>query len=225
MSAAAERQTRIDHLVAAAPTLAEGVAWCEASFGITPGPGGEHPLMGTHNRLFNVSGERFPGCFFEIIAIDPAAPRPARARWFGLDTIDLSGGPRLIHAVARTTGIAARRSALLAAGAKPGQPVRASRATPAGLLQWTILVADDGRLDAGGALPTLIEWDDLGRHPCTRLPASGVVLRRLVLGGLGAAVATALDLAAVEFAATGPATGPAVVAEFDTPRGPLRLQS
>ena len=43
---------QIDHLVIAANTLEEGVAWCERTLGITPGPGGEHPLMGTHNRFF-----------------------------------------------------------------------------------------------------------------------------------------------------------------------------
>jgi uncharacterized membrane protein YphA (DoxX/SURF4 family) len=41
----------LDHLVIMASTLAQGVAWCEATLGVTPGPGGEHPLMGTHNRL------------------------------------------------------------------------------------------------------------------------------------------------------------------------------
>ncbi|MEY4341937.1 MAG: hypothetical protein RL541_1441, partial [Pseudomonadota bacterium] len=42
----------IDHLVVAASSLAQGVAWCEDQLGITPGPGGEHALFGTHNRLF-----------------------------------------------------------------------------------------------------------------------------------------------------------------------------
>jgi len=87
----------LDHLVVAAATLAEGVQWCEALLGVTPGPGGQHPLMGTHNRLFDISSEAFPQAFFEIIAIDPAAPPPGRARWFGLDTLDLRGGPRLLQ--------------------------------------------------------------------------------------------------------------------------------
>jgi hypothetical protein len=212
---------QLDHLVVAAPTLADGAVWCERTLGVTPGPGGEHPLMGTHNRLLNVSAERHPNCFFEIIAVDPAAPRPQRVRWFGLDQIDLRDGPRLIHVVARTAQISARRDALLAVGAKPGEPVRAGRATPAGLLQWTILVADDGRLDAGGALPTLIEWDDLSLHPCTKLPASGVRLRRLTLGGLSADTIAALGLSGVDFSAA----GPAIAAEFDTPFGVVRLQT
>jgi hypothetical protein len=45
----------VDHLVIAAASLEEGVAWCEATLGVTPGPGGEHPLMGTHNRLLRIA--------------------------------------------------------------------------------------------------------------------------------------------------------------------------
>jgi Glyoxalase-like domain len=106
----------IDHLVVAAPSLDEGVRWCEATLGITPGPGGTHPLMGTHNRLFSIADARFADVFFEIIAIDPAAPSPGRARWFALDEIDLSGGPRLIHWVARCEAIDDQLAALRAAG-------------------------------------------------------------------------------------------------------------
>jgi hypothetical protein len=43
-----------------AASLPEGVAWCEATLGVTPGPGGEHPLMGTHNRLLRIATAGFP---------------------------------------------------------------------------------------------------------------------------------------------------------------------
>ena len=43
-----------DHLVVLAPSLASGVAWAEVTLGVTPGPGGEHPLMGTHHRLLRL---------------------------------------------------------------------------------------------------------------------------------------------------------------------------
>ena len=54
----------VDHLVVLAADLASGVAWCQRTLGITPTAGGEHPLMGTHNRIFNVSSPasaRLPG--------------------------------------------------------------------------------------------------------------------------------------------------------------------
>jgi hypothetical protein len=31
-------QAQLDHLVIAAASLAEGVAWCEATLGVVPGP-------------------------------------------------------------------------------------------------------------------------------------------------------------------------------------------
>ena len=69
---------RIDHLVIAARTLDEGVRWCEATLGVAPGPGGTHPLMGTHNRLLSIASDEFAQAYLEIIAIDPARRRDAR---------------------------------------------------------------------------------------------------------------------------------------------------
>jgi len=68
--------TAVDHLVVAAATLAQGVAWCEATLGFTPTAGGQHPLMSTHNRVFNIATTEYPLAYFEIIAIDPDAPPP-----------------------------------------------------------------------------------------------------------------------------------------------------
>ncbi|MFN6996241.1 MAG: VOC family protein, partial [Aquincola tertiaricarbonis] len=60
----------LDHLVVGARSLEEGAAWCEATFGIVPGPGGQHPLMGTHNRLLRLQGgDAFAQAYLEIIAI------------------------------------------------------------------------------------------------------------------------------------------------------------
>ena len=55
MSALPDTTPRLDHLVVLADTLSEGVSWCEATLGVTPGPGGEHPLFGTHNRLLSIA--------------------------------------------------------------------------------------------------------------------------------------------------------------------------
>ena len=66
-------KTQIDHLVVVAKTLEQGVKWCEAKLGITPGPGGEHAQFGTHNRLFKIANPTNPLAYLEIIAIDPDA--------------------------------------------------------------------------------------------------------------------------------------------------------
>jgi Glyoxalase-like domain len=211
----------LDHLVVVAATLAEGVQWCEAVLGVTPGPGGQHPLMGTHNRLFDISGEAFPLAFFEIIAIDPAAPPPGRARWFGLDTLDLRSGPRLLHWVARSSAIDAQSQALRAAGFDIGPAIAASRDTPQVRLEWHISVRDDGRLLAGGAMPTLIDW---GRapHPTVSMHAPGVTLQGLTLRGLAPAAIQVLDCPGVAHAAD---AGPALSVTLDTPRGRVTLTS
>jgi hypothetical protein len=207
--------------VVAAATLAEGVQWCEALLGVTPGPGGQHPLMGTHNRLFDISSEAFPQAFVEIIAIDPAAPAPRRARWFGLDTLDLRGGPRLLHWVARSSAVDAQSRALRAAGFDIGPAIAASRDTPQGRLEWCISVRDDGRLLAGGALPTLIDW---GRtpHPTASMLAPGVTLQGLTLRGLTPAAIQAMGGSCVAHATD---AGPALSATLDTPRGRVTLTS
>ena len=210
----------VDHLVVAARTLEEGVQWCEATLGITPGPGGKHPLMGTHNRLFSIASNAFPNAFFEIIAIDADAPQPGRARWFGLDRIDLSSGPRLLTYVARTAALDAALAALRDAGFDGGRALAASRDTPLGLLQWRIAVRDDGAALCGGAVPTLIEWGE--RHPAASMPSSGVVLRSLALRGVARPAIAALGLETATFTDT---SGPAIEARLGTPGGPVTLTS
>ena len=163
----------VDHLVVGAATLEQGVAWCEATLGVMPGPGGKHPLMGTHNRLLAIGSPAFPRAYLEIIAIDPQAAAPARRRWFDLDDpalrAALAAGPRLIHWVARCDDAVAECAALAAAGIDRGEVLQAERDTPRGLLRWRISVRDDGQRLAGGALPTLIEWGDT--HPADSLAA------------------------------------------------------
>lgn len=214
----------VDHLVIAAASLAQGVAWCEATLGVTPGPGGQHPLMGTHNRLLKIATEAFPDAYLEIIAIDPAAPPPGRARWFGLDDAGLQarlqGGPEFIHVVARTRTLGSDRQALRDAGLDPGVPVSAGRDTPQGPLAWQIVVRDDGVLPCGGALPTLIEWQ--GRHPAQAMVDSGVTLRALQWAGLPPPANRVLQLHGVM---AGEGAGPAWRAVLDTPRGQVVLSS
>ncbi|MDM0122255.1 VOC family protein [Variovorax arabinosiphilus] len=224
---------QIDHLVIAARTLDEGVAWCEATLGVTPGPGGAHPLMGTHNRLISIATTAFPQAYLEVIAIDPAK-QPTRAaglhRWFDLDDAALQAelaqhGPRLIHFVARVPDAAAALHAL-AAGPTPidrGPLVEASRDTAAGRLDWKISVRDDGQRLLYGALPTVIEWGAV--HPTDTMPSSGVALSALHASHPRPAVLqdalAALGLASMEVRA-GP---PNLVALLQTPRGPVTLES
>ncbi len=179
----------LDHLVVAASTLEEGVRWCEQTFGVTPGPGGRHPLMGTHNRLLPLGGA-CPQAYLEIIAIDPDAAVPTHPRWFGLDERDPAAPPSLVHWVARCGDLDARCAALAALGLDPGTPAAASRPTPHGVLAWTISVRADGRPQCGGALPTLIAWR--GEHPTLRMGEPVLFIERVEAGGLPPAAAALL---------------------------------
>jgi hypothetical protein len=217
--------TELDHLVVAAATLEDGVRWCEDTLGVTPAPGGSHPTMGTHNRLVNLSSPAFPQSYLEIIAVDPAAPPPQRLRWFGLDDAALQDrlathGPRLIHAVVRSTMLETHRRSMVNHGLNPGVPVSAHRDTASGRLSWHILVRDDGRLEAGGLVPTLMQWD--GPHATTMLPDQDCALQALRIDGLPDGAREVLRLRAVGGSA---AAAPGLHAEFDTPRGRVRLAS
>jgi hypothetical protein len=214
----------LDHLVVAAGTLEDGVAWCERSLGVTPGPGGRHALMGTHNRLLKLGGEAFPEAYLEIIAIDPAAPPPGRPRWFGLDDAQVQArlraeGPQLLHCVARSPQLDMHRWGLMTVGYQPGDPVTLGRDTPQGRLEWDMLLRPDGRPQCGGALPTLMQWR--GRHPTADMPDSGVALRQFELCGFHERARDVLRIRGVKVLPAG--TAPALRAVLDTPLGEVEL--
>ena len=222
---------QIDHLVVAARTLEEGVAWCEATLGVVPGPGGEHALFGTHNRLLRLHCTQAPRAYLEIIAVNPQAtptrPAPLK-RWFDLDDPALRArlaqqGPQLVHWVASVPDIDAASARLRALGIERGPVIAASRPTPSGLLRWRISVRDDGQRLFDGALPTLIQWGDT--HPAETMPASGLALRGLTLRHPEAPrLRQALD--AIGLDAMAVAEDPAALtAWFDTPLGPRTLTS
>ena len=219
----------IDHLVIAAPTLAEGVTWCEQTLGVSPGPGGAHALFGTHNRLLRLASASGQACYLEIIAVDPAAtPQRAAplARWFDLDQAALQAqlraqGPQLIHWVLRVPQIDTTLQAWQSLDRGPA--LTASRPTPQGLLQWRISVRDDGQRLLGGALPTLIEWGDV--HPRDAMPESGLALSALTLQAPNTdLLQQALDAAQLGDPAVRVIRGPAgLSAQLHTPRGDITL--
>jgi hypothetical protein len=224
---------QLDHLVVAAASLAEGVQWCESVLGVSPGPGGDHALMGTHNRLLTLACADFPAAYLEIIAIHSGAPC-ARAtwakRWFDLDDRELQGrlsktGPQLVHFVARTARLQAGVRTLAALGLERGEVLSASRPTPNGLLRWKISVRDDGQRLFYGALPTLIEWGGDSEHPTHGMAPSGVTLQSLQAqhprpDALRAAY-NAIGLSGVALSG-GP---PNLIATLQTPRGLVTLES
>ena len=231
MSATDHLVAGVDHLVVMAASLAEGVAWCEATLSVTPGPGGEHPLMGTHNRLINIASPAFTTAYLEIIAINSVATSayPARdRRWFDMDNPEISErvaqqGPQLIHWVASVPNITTAVQTLAAQGIDRGPALEASRMTPHGLLQWQITVRDDGQRLFDGCLPTLIQSGSV--HPTHSMPRSGVTLQSLQLSH---PEAPALQAACRSIGLTPIPAQPAparITATLQTPKGLVEIHS
>jgi hypothetical protein len=222
---------QLDHLVVAAASLTEGVQWCERVLGVTPGLGGEHALMGTHNRLIAVATPAFAQAYLEIIAIHSGAPcnrSEGAKRWFDLDDPAMQlrlqqRGPQLVHFVARTARAQAGVRALARLGLDRGEVIEASRMTAQGLLNWRITVREDGQRLFFGVLPTLIQWG--GAHPADSMAPSGITLQSLQAhhprpGALRACY-EALGLTGISVT-PGP---PNLVATLQTPRGLVTLES
>jgi len=167
---------QFDHIAIGADSLARGVDWFAQLTNITLPAGGEHPQMGTHNHLTATGDDSF----IEIIAINPAAPRPDRPRWFGLDNpstiASLASAPRVLTWVVNTTNIDAALENAKRAGFDPGQTIELTR----GNLSWRIAVRDDGELVENGVFPIIIEWPD-GPHPAKRMTKQGVHIKQLKL--------------------------------------------
>lgn len=155
----------LDHLAVVARSLDEGTAYVESVLGARLATGGEHPDMGTHNRLLSLG----PDVYLEVIAVNPEAPKPRHRRWFNLDTY--TGAPRMTNWVCRTDDL---ESALDAAPPGSGRAMDLSR----GAITWRMGVPEFGRLPFDDAMPALIQWQG-GFHPCRSLPDSGFRLTRL----------------------------------------------
>ena len=206
----------IDHLTITAPSLALGAQYVERTLGVALQPGGEHPRMGTHNLLLRLGD----ALFLEVIAVNPAAARPPRPRWFGLDELDADAPPRLAHWVVRTASIRSAPPDYL----KVAGPIETMTR---GALQWLITIPSDGALPMDGAVPALIQWQTAA-HPAAQLQDRGCTLRGVEVhtssaervGSLLDALALAGDVKRMPLRA---GEAPRLVAHFDTPAGPRSM--
>lgn len=211
-------KTELDHIVVAANTLDEGRQWARDVLGVEPAGGGKHDGLATHNTLLWFDHKRY----LEIIAIDPEAGAPSFPRWFGLDTDEvrtlIAHEPRLVAWVARCSGAP---DAIERMAATPGFDARVVRPASRGDFRWRFAFTADGRRNAGGVLPHLIQWD-CAMHPCDRLPESGVSLTSLTLGAVAPERAAAtLEMLSFsdDIVQVGQSSSPQLVATLQTPRG------
>jgi catechol 2,3-dioxygenase-like lactoylglutathione lyase family enzyme len=168
---------QIDHIVIACASLDQAVAYSERVLGVTPGAGGEHPLMSTHNRLILGITDKLLSAYIEFIAINPEAPKPAQPRWFGLDNpalqAQISAAPKLVHFVASVTDIDHASTAVGALSYPSGAIRDITRAD----YRWRMTITPDGEQHEAGLIPTLIQWSSV--HPTSRMPQQGVSLQEV----------------------------------------------
>src|SRR5258708_19182424 len=142
---------KLDHISVIAPSLAEGVSHVRACLDLDVPFGQRHAYMATYNHLLQLGDT----VYLEIVALDPDAEGPGRARWFGLDDrkkvrSDWDEGRRLRGWVARTDAIEA-----VIAGR--GDIFGAKVALPAVNSSFDFAIPDDGSLPLDGAAPSIID--------------------------------------------------------------------
>ena len=181
-----------------------------AKLGLPLQPGGQHPHMGTHNRLMSLGPD-----YLEVIAIDPEGAAPAQPRWFDLDRF--TGAPRATTWICRCDDLEA---ALARAPRGTGRPWDLARAD----LRWRMGVPEDGILPFDGLFPALIQWQGTA-HPAPRLTDLGARLVGLTLyspqaSALRAALAPLVADARISVVA---AALPRMEARIATPNGEVVL--
>lgn len=154
----------VDHLIYAVPDLGRGVEEVEARLGVRPEPGGRHPEYGTRNALLSLG----PESYLEVMAPDPALPRPERGRLFGLDTAE---EPRLATWALRSEAIEADAARVRSRGVPLGPVREGHRDRPDGtVLSWRL--TDPYAVPLHGVVPFLIAWGETP-HPAGSAPAAG----------------------------------------------------
>lgn len=205
----------LDHLTLIAPSLEEGAAHVRECLGIDMPTGREHPDMGTHNRLLRLGDD----VYLEVIAIDPAAPPPAHARWFGLD--DQAAVREAWNRGQRLRGWVARTQRMDAVLAQHGHLMgRKTQLSAGSAPNYFFAIPPGGVLPLGGAAPSLIDRDQRP-PPIASMPDLGARLARFTIEHPDPAMVRDL------YAALGVVNPPQVQrgdtvryrAEIDTPNG------
>ena len=102
--------------------------------------------------------------FFEVIAINPSAPKPSHYRWFGLDDAQFpSAKPHswILSSDNLDEDLAKAKSL----GLDLGTPTTQTR----GGLTWRFAVREDGTIPLSGAAPMIMEWPDMPDHPAAKM--------------------------------------------------------
>ena len=165
--------SRIDHIVIGTANLISGTKILETKLSTKFSTGGEHMIMGTHNRLLKLQSN----IYLEVISNNPNASKPSRQRWFSLDESSIKEkikkSPRLLCWVLEVDNI---EDTVKKCGYNPGEILQLSRDE----LTWKVTVPSNGKLVENGVLPVLIEWPS-NQHPSKKLNNSKVSINKISL--------------------------------------------
>mgnify|MGYP002639774614 CR=1 FL=1 len=169
---------RFDHIAIGCASLEQGAAYVADRTGLKIPNGGEHPLMGTHNLLMSLGID----IFFEVIAINPSAPKPKHNRWFGLDDsrvqASLSKRAKPHSWVLNSDDLDADLAAAKSLGIDIGTPRTQTR----GDLTWRFAVRADGAIPLDGAAPMIMEWPaNIAAHPASGMTDFGARIKSINL--------------------------------------------
>lgn len=149
----------LDHFVVGIDDRDRGIRDFMERTGVRPGPGGEHPALGTHNALVSLG----PRAYLEILAPVPgreAHPFFAAARGYSTLTP--------FRWALATDDLAEVRRRLTAAGFAPPPVTRGARRTTDGtLLEWTMFTFGPERPTL---TPFFIQWAPGTPHPAGTTP-------------------------------------------------------
>ena len=163
----------IDHVVIGAANLTSGTSILETKLNTKFSPGGEHKVMGTHNKLLKLQSN----IYLEVITINPNVDAPTRPRWFSLDESNIKekikNSPRALCWVLEVDNI---EDTVKQCDYNPGEILQLSRDD----LTWKVTIPSNGKLVENGVLPILIEWPS-NQHPSNNLNNSNVSLNKLSL--------------------------------------------
>jgi len=166
-------RSRIDHIVIGTSNLILGTSALESKLSHQFSLGGEHKIMGTHNKLLKLQSN----IYLEVIAKNPNADKLTRPRWFSLDENNIiekiKDTPRALCWVLEVENI---EDTVKNCGYNPGEILQLSRDS----MNWKVTVPPDGKLIDNGILPILIEWNK-DQHPSKKLSDSSVSLNKISL--------------------------------------------
>ena len=209
----AQETPEIDHILWAVPDLEKGATDAEALLGVKPVYGGFHPGSGTANYLLSLGD-----IYFEIYGPNPDLETPEGNGAI----VAAQHAPGLWEFAMRASDLEGLVEAGRSIGLESSGPREGSRATPSGgLLAWRAMSFSGHEF--GRLIPFYIDWKT-DVHPADTSPQAGKMTSLIAVHPNAERLREIYEALEIPVAVVRGAEA-ALVAEFETPNGPLWLVS